>query len=77
MQNLLRKFKTHVCSLMTIRNEARHMFIKMTDVSNSVSLFHTSIQILFITTSTEMVFFNFGKVLGLEQVKLEIHTMTL
>lgn len=32
MQNLLRKFKTHVCSLMTIRNEARHMFIKMTDL---------------------------------------------
>lgn len=77
MQNLPRKFKTHVCSLMTIRNEARHMFIKMTDVSISVSLFHTSIQILFITTSTEMVFFNFGKVLHLEQVKLEIHRMTL
>lgn len=77
MQNLPRKFKTHVCSLMTIRNEARHMFIKMTDVSISVSLFHTSIQILFITTSTETVFFNFGKVLHLEQVKLEIHRMTL
>lgn len=66
-----------MCSLLTIRNEARHVFIKMTDVSNSVSFFHTSIQILFITTSTEMVFFNFGKVLGFEQVKLEIHRMTL
>lgn len=75
MQNLLRKFKTHVCSLMTIRNEARHMFIKMTDVSHfifSILLFKYSLP------SHQMEWFSsIWGVLGLEQVKLEIQRMTL
>lgn len=79
MQNLLEKFKSqgnsYVFSLMTMRNEARHMFIKMTDMSIIVYLFHSPIHTLFTTTSTEMVFSNMGKVLGFEWVKVEVQRM--
>lgn len=51
------------------------MFIKMTDMSIIVYLFHSPIHTLFTTTSTEMVFSNLGKVLGFEWVKVEVQRM--